>query len=157
VKGRVRLLLTEWGEDVARSRELLAALGCSDAVEWLRPLPRVAMIRLTQAADVVLDQMALPHFGATAPQAIAAGVPVISSYMPESTRWIIDEPAPILPAFSPEEVAARVVTALDPQWRARYQATARRWTDTWHHPRRAVETHLRVYRNIMNRGNDQRQ
>jgi glycosyltransferase involved in cell wall biosynthesis len=157
VKGRLLLLLTEWGEDVARSRDLIAALGCSDAVQWLRPLPRISMIKLTRAADVVLDQMALPHFGATAPQAIAAGVPVISSYVPESTRWIITEPAPILPAFSPEQVSDRVILALDPAWRARYRNRARRWIDAYHHPRYAVESHLRVYRDIVNCGHDERQ
>jgi glycosyltransferase involved in cell wall biosynthesis len=157
VKGRVLMLLTEWGEDVARSRELIAELGCGDAVRWLSPLPRISMIKLTRAADVVLDQMALPHFGATAPQALAAGVPVISSYVPESTRWIIAEPAPILPAFSAEQVSDQVIQALDPAWRARYQRTAGRWIDAYHRPRYAVESHLRVYRNIVNRGHDQRQ
>jgi len=157
IKGRVLLLLTEWGEDVARSRELIRELGCSDAVAWIRPQPRIGMIRLTQAADVVLDQMALPHFGATAPQAMAAGTPVISSYLPESTRWIIAEPAPILPAFSPEEVCDQVITALDPEWRDRYRREARRWIDSYHHPRRVVATHLRVYRNILDGDHDHRQ
>jgi len=156
-KARVMLVLTEWGEDVARSRKLIRELGCSDAVTWIKPQARIAMIRLTRAADVVLDQMALPHFGATAPQAMAAGVPVISSYVPESTRWIIEEPAPILPAFSPQEVCDQVMTALDPGWRRQYQDTARRWIDTYHHPRRVVESHLRVYRNIVSRQHDQRQ
>jgi glycosyltransferase involved in cell wall biosynthesis len=157
VQGRVLLLLTEWGEDVARSRELIAAVGCSEAVRWIRPLPRISMIKLTRAADVVLDQMALPHFGATAPQALSVGVPVISSYMPESTHWIIGEPAPILPAFSAEQVCDQVITALDPAWRARYQERARRWIDAHHHPRYAVATHLRVYRDILNGGHDHRQ
>jgi glycosyltransferase involved in cell wall biosynthesis len=156
VKGRVRLVLTEWGEEIQRSRELIAELGCTDAVEWINPLPRSAMIRLTRASDVVLDQMALPHFGATAPQAMAAGVPVISSYVPESTRWIIEEPAPILPAFSPEQVCDRVMTALDPGWRHQYQVTAGRWIDTYHHPRRVVADHLHIYRNIVGRANEHR-
>ena len=150
-RGRVLLVLTEWGEDVARSHELIRELGCSDAVEWIKPLPRLGMIRLTRAADVVLDQMALPHFGATAPQAMAAGVPVISSYVPESTRWIIAEPAPILPAFSPEEVCDQVMTALDPVWLRQYRNEARRWIDAHHDPRRVVDSHLRVYRDILDR------
>jgi glycosyltransferase involved in cell wall biosynthesis len=150
-RGRVRLVLIEWGEEVERSRELIRELGCSDAVEWIKPLPRIGMIRLTRAADVVLDQMALPHFGATAPQAMAAGIPVISSYVPESTRWIIEEPAPILPAFSPEEVCDQVMTALDPLWLRGYRNEARRWIDTHHAPRRVVDIHLRVYREILDR------
>jgi glycosyltransferase involved in cell wall biosynthesis len=150
LKGKkLRVVLTEWGDDVGRSRALLAELGCSDIVDWIKPLPRIGMIRLTCAADVVLDQMALPHFGATAPQAMAAGVPVISSYVPESTRWIIEEPAPILPAFSPEQIRDRVMTALDLGWRHQYETTAAAWIDTYHHPRRIVTSHVNIYRNII--------
>ena len=76
--------------------------------------------------------MALPHFGATAPQAVAAGRPVISSYVPESTAWMIPEPAPISPAFSPEDVADAVVQALDRDWRADYDKRARQWIDRYH-------------------------
>ena len=107
------------------------------------------MIKHIRAADVVLDQMALPHFGATAPQSIAAGTPVISSYEPESTRWIIPEPAPILPAFSPEDIAAAVIKALDPIWLLDYKKRARDWTDKYHHPNNVIRSHLSVYQRVL--------
>ena len=43
-----------------------------------------------KSVDAVLDQLALPCFGGIAPEAIAAGVPVMSSYHPEST--VVDSP-----------------------------------------------------------------
>jgi glycosyltransferase involved in cell wall biosynthesis len=149
VRGRVKLILIRWGAQIADSEALIQSLGCSDNVLWRPSMCRIAMIKHMRAADVVLDQMALPHFGATAPQAMAAGTPVISSYVPESTRWIIPEPAPILPAFSPEEVAQAVVQALDPAWRADYERRARRWIDTYHHPNIAIREHLKVYRSVL--------
>ena len=148
-KGRVVLLLTEWGQQVADSRALIRELGCEDNVVWLRPLCRAHMVRLTKAADVMLDQMAFPHFGATAPQALAAGTPVIMSYKPESTMWIVDEAAPILSAFTPQEVADRVMEALDPAWRAAFRPRAREWIYRHHHPDRIVREHLRVYRKLL--------
>lgn len=149
VRGRVLLLLCRWGADLAASRELIASLACDDAVAWLRPLPRVPLIRTMKAADVVLDQMALPHFGATAPQALAAGRPVIMSYRPETTKWIVPEPAPILPAFDPEQVAEAVLCALDPEWRAEHRERARAWVHRYHHPDRIVREHLAVYRRLL--------
>jgi glycosyltransferase involved in cell wall biosynthesis len=100
ISRRVVLVLIGWGQQVNESYSLVSQIGCRDAVVWLPPLSRITMARLMQAADVVLDQIALPHFGATAPQALAAGTPVISSYRPESTAWIVPEPAPILPALA---------------------------------------------------------
>jgi glycosyltransferase involved in cell wall biosynthesis len=154
---RVVLVLIGWGQQVNESYSLIAQIGCSDAVMWLPPLSRITMARLMQAADVVLDQIALPHFGATAPQALAAGTPVISSYRPESTAWIVPKPAPILPAFSPPEVRDAVLTALDPKWRTGFAERARAWVDRYHHPDRLVLDHLYVYQRILMAQNDQRQ
>lgn len=149
VSGRVRLLLCRWGAQVVDSEALLAQLGCADAVHWLRPLARRELIRHMKAADVVLDQMALPHFGATAPQALAAGTPVVMSYRPESTAWIVPEPAPILAAFTPEQVADAVARALDPAEREALRRSAADWVHRYHHPRRVVRDHLDVYRRLL--------
>src|SRR5262245_23419484 len=151
MSGRIVLVLVRWGSELEASRALIAELGCVDSVVWTPPLSRITLIKMMQAADVVLDQIALPHFGATAPQALAAGTPVISSYKPESTSWIVNEPAPILPAFSAEEVAQAVMLALTPEWRAKFDRRARHWVDVEHHQNRVVSEHLRVYRDILER------
>ena len=149
VSGRVVLLLTEWGAQVRESKALLRELRCEDAVHWIPPVPRPALLRYTKAADVVLDQMALPCFGSTAPQALAAGTPVIMSYRPESTAWILNEPAPILAAFTPEDVARSVQQALDPGFRSEFRKRAHDWTHREHGVDRVVRTHLGVYRAIL--------
>lgn len=148
-QGRVKLILINWGAEVEASRALLAENGCTDDVIWEPSLARIAMVRLMQAADVVLDQMALPHFGATAPQSIATGTPVISCYEPESTAWLVPEPAPIISAFSPEDVAGAVMQAIDPDWRIDYQRRARDWIDRYHGPSRVIADHLTVYRKVL--------
>jgi glycosyltransferase involved in cell wall biosynthesis len=150
VAGDVVLVLAPWGLQVGESKRLIRSLACESSVAWLeRPLCRSELILHMQAADVVLDQMTLPHFGATAPQALSAGTPVIMSYKEESTAWIVDEPAPILAAFSPEGVANAVVTALDPRWRTEFASRARAWVDTQHHSDRMVRDHLAVYRRLL--------
>jgi glycosyltransferase involved in cell wall biosynthesis len=149
VQGRVVLVLCEWGAELDRSRELAAALGVDHAITWRQPLDRPSLISHMQAADVVLDQMALPHFGATAPQALAAGTPVVMSYDPDSTEWIVDEPAPILSALTPADVARSVREALDPEWRAAFRPRAREWVHKNHHPDRIVVEHCRAYRAVL--------
>ena len=146
----IRLLLVDWGLQVDESKKLLDELGCAaDDVVWKTSMCRITMIKHIRAADAVFDQMVLPVFGSTAPQAISAGTPVIGSYVPEETSWLIPEPAPIVSAFTPQEVAEAVVQALDPNWLRDYQRRASLWTDTYHHPDVVVREHLRVYRRIL--------
>jgi glycosyltransferase involved in cell wall biosynthesis len=145
LRGRVVLVLCRWGRDVARSRRLADELGVSDIVRWVDQMPRERLVTTMQAADVVLDQMTLPHFDATAPQALAAGVPVIGSYEPASTDWIVSEPAPIVSAFDAAGVADAVQRVLDREWRADFSGRARRWIRREHHPDRLVAEHVRVY------------
>lgn len=146
---RIKLVLVDWGQQVDESRRLVAELECSDDVIWRRAMSRVAMIKQIRASDVVLDQMALPHFGSTAPQCLAAGIPVISSYKPTSTSWMFPEPAPILSAFDEHQVVTAVETALDKQWRRNYECCARLWMDRYHSPERIVTEHLCVYQKAL--------
>ena len=150
----VKLLLCEWGAEVDASRRLIDELGVGAHVEWLEPLDRHGLITHLQAADVLLDQIALPHFGATAPQGLAAGVPVVMSYKPESTTWIVAEPAPILSAFDPDGVARAVETALDPEWRREFGERARSWVHRHHHQDRLVLEHCRIYRRLIEERDD---
>jgi glycosyltransferase involved in cell wall biosynthesis len=145
------LVLCEWGRDVSRSRALAADLGVAERIVWLKPLRRRELIAHLQAADVVLDQMTLPHFDATVPQALAAGTPVVMSYEPESTAWIVGEPAPIVSAFDAAGVVDAVRTTIDEGWRREFAERARAWVDREHHPRRLVAEHLRVYHRLLRR------
>lgn len=150
---RLVIIFTEWGEQVEQSKAMIEKLGCTENVVWERPMPRLKMIRYMKAADATLDQMALPHFGSTAPQSLAAGVPVIMSYKPESTYWIVKEPAPILPAFEPEDVVKQVTKALSQDWLSAFKQKAKAWTHAHHHPSRIIDEHLAVYKNIMEEKN----
>jgi glycosyltransferase involved in cell wall biosynthesis len=149
-----KLLLTRWGAQIEESKALLAELKVEDLVVWMDPLPRRALIRMMKSVDVLFDQTALPHFGATAPEGIAAGVPVLMSYDPRSTSAIVKEPAPILAVFSVADVVAQSLKAIDPAWRSQYKQVARRWILENHSARRVVQGHLAMYERCLNRGAD---
>jgi glycosyltransferase involved in cell wall biosynthesis len=146
-----KLLLTLWGAQVEDSKALLAELKVEDLVVWMEPLPRRALIRLMKSVDVLCDQTALPPFGATAPEGIAAGVPVLMSYDPRSTSAIVKEPAPILSVFSVADVVSQSLKVIDPLWRRHYQEVARRWIVENHSAARVVRDHLAMYARCLNR------
>jgi len=144
-----KLLLARWGGQLRESEELIRSLGVESLVHWLKPLPRRALIRLQKSVDIQFDQVALPHFGATAPEAIAAGLPVLMSYDPASTSWIVSEPAPILTVWTPEDVVRQTLVALDPAWRLEYRRRAERWIREHHSGKRVVEGHLEMYETLL--------
>lgn len=146
-----KVLMTTWGAQVEESKKLIEASNVSDLVHWIEPQPRRALIRLQKSVDAMFDQVALPHFGATAPEAIAAGVPVLMSYDPTSTSWIVSEPAPILPVWTPDDVVRQTRTAIDPDWREEYRQRAKRWFREQHSAKRVVEDHLAMYARVLSR------
>ena len=144
-----KLLMTNWGSQLVDSQRLAKDLGVSQYIDWLDPLPRLQLVRLQKSVDIVFDQIALPHFGATAPEAIAAEVPVIMSYDPESTKWLVAEPAPILSAWTVDDIVTRAKTALDPVWHEQYKVAARKWIDTCHNIQTVGASHVDVYRRLL--------
>jgi Glycosyl transferases group 1 len=146
-----RMIMTEWGTQVKDSKALAEELGISEFIIWMKPLNRLRLIRMLKSVDVLFDQIALPHFGATAPEGIAAGVPVIMSYDPKSTEWIVPEPAPILSAWCSEDVVQNVQKALDPEWLKDYRIEAERWFDRCHASERVVRLHTEVYARLLNK------
>lgn len=143
-----RVIMTRWGAELKRSIALAESLGVADLIVWSEPLSRRKLIRTLKSVDVLFDQLALPHFGATAPEGIAAGVPVIMSYDPVSTEWIIPKPAPILSARTEDEIVSAVIRALDPIWLSSYKQEARSWFNKYHSASVLVEKHSHAYREI---------
>ncbi|OHB69190.1 MAG: hypothetical protein A2V70_02125 [Planctomycetes bacterium RBG_13_63_9] len=143
-----KVILTKWGREIEESRNLIRQLGAEDLVVWVEPLPRIKLISTLKSVDVLFDQISLPHFGATAPEGIAAEVPVIMSYDPRSTAWIVPEPAPILSAWTVEDVVKDVLLAIDPAWLKDYKIRARDWFDRCHSSRLVVDGHLRTYAQV---------
>lgn len=144
-----RVIMTRWGADLGKSIALAESLGVADRIFWHEPLSRRKLIETLKSADILFDQIALPHFGATAPEGMAAGIPVIMSYDPTSTEWLVAESAPILAAHNADEIVAQVLRALDPAWLADYRKRAVKWFDTHHSSRIVVQKHLDVYRTLI--------
>ena len=149
LNGIFKLLLVNWGSQVDDSKRLISENGVDHLVHWLEPIPRQRLIRLQKSVDVLFDQIALPHFGATAPEGIAAGVPVLMSYEPQSTAWIVSDPAPILTVRTPEDVVRQTLVALDPEWRNAYTDRARNWFMAQHSRKRVVSDHLKMYKRCL--------
>jgi glycosyltransferase involved in cell wall biosynthesis len=140
-----RMIMTPWGEQVEESRELARSLGVEQLIHWDGPYSRPVLYSMLKSVDVLCDQTALPCFGATAPEGLANGVPVIMSYDPKSTEWIMEEPAPILVATTPEEIADKLAYAVIPGHREDLARQGQQWFRRNHSPERVVQEHMDAY------------
>jgi glycosyltransferase involved in cell wall biosynthesis len=154
---RFRVFMVTWGEQVEDSRQLARVLGVEPYIIWRDPLPHLVLIRWYGAMDCVFDQIAYPHFGATAPEAMGCGTPVIMSYHPEATAWIIRAPAPILSAWNVEDVIRHVVALRDAGYHDQVSRRSREWFLRHHTSQRILADHLAAYREALQGRADLRQ
>jgi len=143
------LYVGDWGVDLERSRALARELGIADRVRWLPPVPKVELIDLYRAADVVLDQFVLGTFGGTAPEALACAKPVVMAFDPALHAWCFPEQPPIVAAATTEDVAAalcRLATA--PAERVRLGEEGRAWVVRNHNWRLVAERHREIYERV---------
>lgn len=99
-----KLFVSNWGQEVGKSRELTRELGIERDVIWLPPICKPRLAEYYNASDVVLDQFTLGTFGTTTPEAMACGRPVVSFYKPEDHEWCFKEHPPVISAYSSDEI-----------------------------------------------------
>ncbi len=144
-----KLFLADWGQEMERSRVLIRQLKLEDDIVWLPPLPKRCLADYVNASDVVLDQFILGCFGTTTPEAMACGKPVILYYRPEDHEWCFPEHAPILNAYSAEDIAVALEQVLtDPEQSRALGQRAREWFLRHHSLDLVVQRHMEIYRAI---------
>jgi glycosyltransferase involved in cell wall biosynthesis len=144
------LLLSDWGQEVERSRALVRELGIEGNVRWTHPLPKVRLIDAYRGADVVCDQFLIGTFGAVAPEAMACGRPVVMAFDPALHAWCFPVLPPIVDARSVEQVAAELgrLAADDEARRALGQA-GREWVERHHGWRIVVDRQIGIYEELV--------
>lgn len=139
------LLVSEWGPDIARSRELIAALGIADRVKWFAPAPERRLARMLAAADLVLDQFGtFGTFGLIAPKAMACGTPCALSFDARLHAWCFEEIPPLLPAREEHQILQAMRQHLtNEEERQRAGARSRAWVLA-HHSKATIARKMRV-------------
>jgi glycosyltransferase involved in cell wall biosynthesis len=133
-----RLVVGDRGAQRAEARQLVAALGISEHVQFVPPMSRADRIRRMQAADVCLDQFGLGAYGLGALEAMAIGKPVITYINDAFVQQCGLQPMPILNAQDVDGIAAAMCAAAgDGSLRARVGDAAREWV-LRHHRRETV-------------------
>ena len=149
---RAILILSDWGQEVDRSRTLIGALGLEPSVIWTLPLNKTKLIDYYNAADLVLDQFTLGVFGTVTPEAMACGKPVVMHLDRQVHEWCFPEMPPVVTARSEEEIFARLMELSDdPGRRAAIGQAAREWVVKHHGWELVADRQIAIYRELLQR------
>jgi len=151
---KVLLVLFEWGQEVALSRELIAQCGLTSRVKWVPIQCKVAMKEYFNAADVVCDQFhpGIAAFGAVVGEALACGKPTISNLNRETNAEAFAVLPPILHATQPEEVEAHLERLIDDgSYRRAVGSESRAWYLAHHSSKVVTDRMIAVYQELSDR------
>ena len=140
-----RLILQEWGPDIARSKELIGELELQAKVLWQPLCSKPLLRRRQQAADVVADQFVMAGYGTSVLESMAAGKPVIMAPSePGAHRYLSAEP-PFVGAKTVEEIVTALEQIADDDYRQRRGEESREWLVDCHGYENLADPHARVY------------
>jgi glycosyltransferase involved in cell wall biosynthesis len=146
---RVGLILCEWGQNIAQSKDLLAQLGVERHVRWMPPVGAVAFNRHCQAVDLVADQFKLGAFGGVLFKAMCNRAPVISYLDEVQLGSIYPELPPVLNGKGPDELARLVAAAMDdPAMLKALGERGRAWVEAHHNGLETLDRMLRVFARV---------
>ena len=140
-----RLILQEWGPDIARTRELIASLGVQSKVLW-QPLCSKPLLRCRQqAADAVADQFVMAGYGTSVLESMAAGKPVLMAPPEEgSDRYLASAP-PFVGGRTVAEIVNGLEQIAQDEFRCNRGEASRKWLEDCHGYRALAEKYMRVY------------
>jgi len=145
-----RLIVVEWGRDVAASKELIAEFGYASRVEWIAPLDKRSLWAAYCTSHAVIDQFTLPALGGVGFEVLALGCRLITAIDAPRLAEFFGAAPPVLNAATVEEfVAAAERVVADPDDRAGIGEASARWIEEYHSARRIVDIQARVYARLL--------
>jgi glycosyltransferase involved in cell wall biosynthesis len=145
-----KLVVVEWGQEVADSRALVEELGLASRVEWVQPMSKTDLWKRYCSCHAVVDQFVVPALGGVGFETMVLGRRLITALNQEQTRLFFGEAPPCLNAVSVEECAARMRQVIeDPLDTKGCGEAARRWMAAYHSAERIVALQSKAYRALL--------
>ena len=146
----LRLVLVEWGRDLAASRALVVELGLEDCVRWTQTMRKRELWQHYLRSHCVVDQFMVPAIGGVTFEAMTLGRRVITAMDAGQTARFFGETPPIHAAATEDEIAdaMRAIIA-DRDDGAGRGARNRQWIARRHSAERIVGLQVAAYRRVI--------
>jgi hypothetical protein len=145
-----KLILVEWGQEVADSRALIEQLGLSSKVEWVQPMSKMELWKYYCSCHAVVDQFVVPALGGVGFESMVLGRRLITSIDRNQTALFFGEAPPCLDARTVDQCATRMLQVIDdPMDKTGRGDAARLWMATYHSAERIVALQSKAYRALL--------
>ena len=145
-----KLVLVEWGQDVAASKALIDALDLDDHVSWVAPMKKNELWAHYCKSHAVLDQFILPALGGVGFETMALGRRLITALDRSQCDTFYGKAPPCLDAFNEDQCAERIRQVIaDPEDCAGLGHAASKWIENFHSARLIVARQSAVYRALI--------
>ena len=145
-----KLVLVEWGKEVAHSKALIEELGLADHVRWVSPMTKSELWAAYCKAHVVVDQFVLPAIGGVGFETLALGRRLITRIDEATLTRFFGACPPIMNAGSVREAEQCIRHVLDdPNDSTGIGVAGRNWIRDYHSAERVVSLQLLAYNDIL--------
>jgi glycosyltransferase involved in cell wall biosynthesis len=145
-----KVVLVEWGQEVADSRTLIDELGLSSKVDWVPPMSKTDLWKYYCSCHAVVDQFVVPALGGVGFESMVLGRRLITAIDREQTALFFGKAPPCLNAISVEECATRMLEVIeDPLDTRGCGEAARRWMAEYHSAERIVALQSKAYNTLL--------
>jgi hypothetical protein len=145
-----RLVLVEWGKEVAASKALIDQLGIGSKVTWVATMQKRDLWQAYCQAHAVVDQFSLPALGGVGFEVMALGRRLITAIDNGQLEHFFGEAPPCLAASTVYECAAHMRRVIaDPNDAAGCGAASAHWMQTCHSAHRIVALQARAYASLL--------
>jgi glycosyltransferase involved in cell wall biosynthesis len=145
-----RLVLVEWGQEIAASKALIAELGIEDKVTWVPTMRKHELWQAYCQAHAVADQFTLPALGGVGFETMALGRRLITAIDEQQLAHFFGEAPPCLGAQTIEDCVRRMrQVILDPEDDERLGEAGQHWMAACHSAQRIVAIQLDAYRKLL--------
>jgi len=141
-----RLIITMWGEDQAKTLDLIETLNLNDKVYTLPLQTKSEMISLYRSADVVVDQFIVDAFAGVTLEAMGCETRVITNLNIDLAKKAYTELPPILPAKTADDILSALIECGDKN----SGSDCRGWVKRHHSPRVLMKKLFKFYDEVLN-------
>jgi glycosyltransferase involved in cell wall biosynthesis len=139
------LILVEWGQDLALSKELVTQMGIQSHVKWIPMMSKPLLVEWINRSTVVADQFNLGSSGTAGFEAMSCAKPLVIYLSPSHYNRVYDEFPPILNAQSEDDILHALDFCTDKKARNELGRKSRLWVSRHHDAVLVAKKHLAVY------------
>lgn len=144
-----RLVLTQWGPDVGKTKQLITELGLDGKVFWEALTSKPRLRKRQQAADLIADQFVMPGYGTSVVESMAAGKAVLLAASEWPSSAYLPQQPPFIRAANQDEIVRALSTSADDDVIVQRGKESLQWVHACHSYLSVSDSYVTVYRSVL--------